>query len=151
MLLSYMELEILSVQAGFRKGRHTQYLIAKMCWVLECSKEFRKKVGLCFTDYSKTFDWVGHEKLWLVWHRKWGLGWGLWQLIVLMHKVYCGEKATVRTEQGETESCPAGKGVRQGYILHSYLFNLCTKLACMKSLPRLRRRRSENGWKKYIS
>lgn len=33
-------------------------------WILECAKEFQK-VSLCFIDYSKAFDCVDQEKLWV--------------------------------------------------------------------------------------
>lgn len=44
------------MQAGIRKERGTQNIIANICCILECSKEFPKKVSLCFMDYSKAFD-----------------------------------------------------------------------------------------------
>ena len=45
-------------------------------------------------------------------------------LIILMRNLYRNQKATVRTEDGETESFGIGKGVRQGCILSPILFNL---------------------------
>ena len=52
------------VQAGFQKGRGTQDVIGIIHWLPEWSKEFQRKVSLCFIDHSKAFDWVDHEKLW---------------------------------------------------------------------------------------
>ena len=46
--------------------------------------------------------------------------------IILMFNLYCGQKATARTEYGETEWVPIGKGVTQGYISSLYLFKLYT-------------------------
>ena len=45
-------------------------------------------------------------------------------LTCLLRNLYAGQEATVRTEHGATDWFQIGKGVRQGYILSSYLFNL---------------------------
>ena len=42
----------------------------------------------------------------------------------LMRNRYAGQEATVRTGHGTTDSFQTGKGVHQGCILSSYLFNL---------------------------
>ena len=51
------------VQVGFRKGRGTRDQIANIHWIIEKAREFQKNVYLCFTDYTKAFDWVDHNKL----------------------------------------------------------------------------------------
>ena len=51
----------LDVQAGFRKGRGTRDQITNIRWILE--KGNPKKIYLCFTDYTKAFDCVDHNKL----------------------------------------------------------------------------------------
>ena len=53
-----------NIQAGFRKGRGTRDQIANICWIIEKAREFKKNIYFCFTDYSKAFDCVGHNKLW---------------------------------------------------------------------------------------
>ena len=45
-------------------------------------------------------------------------------LICLLRNLYAGQEATVRTGHGTTDQFQIGKGVRQGCILSSYLFNL---------------------------
>ena len=35
-----------------------------ICWILEKPKEFQKNI--CFIDYTKAFDYVGHNKLWKI-------------------------------------------------------------------------------------
>ena len=45
-------------------------------------------------------------------------------LTCLLRNLYAGQEATVRTGHGTTNWFQIGKGVRQGYILPSYLFNL---------------------------
>ena len=51
-------------------------------------------------------------------------------LLVLMCNLYYGQKATVRTEHGETERLSIGKGAEQGCILSPYLFNLYAEHIC---------------------
>ena len=60
----YVNLELLDVQAGFRKGRGTREKIANIRWIIEKAREFQKNINLCFTDYAKAFDSVDHNKLW---------------------------------------------------------------------------------------
>ena len=62
-LQQYMNHELPEVQAGFRKGRGARDQIANTHWIIEKAKEFQKSIYLCFIDYAKTFDCVGHHKL----------------------------------------------------------------------------------------
>ena len=54
------------IQAGFRKGRGTKDQIANICWIIEKARELQKNIYFCFTDYSKAFDYVDHNKLWIL-------------------------------------------------------------------------------------
>ena len=63
-LQQYMNCELPDVQAGFRKGRGTRDQIASIRWVIKKAREFQKNI--CFIDYAKAFDWVGHSKLWKI-------------------------------------------------------------------------------------
>ena len=45
-------------------------------------------------------------------------------LTCLLRHLYAGREATVRTGHGTTDWFQTGKGVRQGFILSPYLFNL---------------------------
>ena len=45
-------------------------------------------------------------------------------LVILLKMLYQDQKATVRTDSGETDTIPIGKGVRQGCILSPLLFNI---------------------------
>ena len=61
-----MNRELPDVQAGFRKARGTRDQIANICWIIKKAREFQKNIYICFTDYAKAFDRVGHNKLWKI-------------------------------------------------------------------------------------
>ena len=42
----------------------TPYIsIMYICWITEKAREFQKNIYFCFTDYTKAFDYVDHNKL----------------------------------------------------------------------------------------
>jgi len=59
-LQQYMNWELSDVQGGFREGRGTRGQIANICWIIEKARECQKNI--CFTDYAKASDYVGHNK-----------------------------------------------------------------------------------------
>ena len=76
---------------------------------------------------------MDHNKLWKILNEM-----GLPDhLTCLLRNLYTGQEATVRTGHGTTDWFQIGKGVCQGCILSSCLFNLYAE-----SIMRL-------GWKKY--
>ena len=71
-------------------------------------------------DYAKAFDCVDHNKLWKI-LKEMGIP---DHLICLLRNLYTGQEATVRTGHGTTDWFQIRKGVRQGYKLSLYLFDL---------------------------
>ena len=74
----------------------------------------------CFIDYSKAFDCVYHNNMWNILNEMGipdHLSW-------LLRNLYASQNATVRTGHGITDWFQTGKGVCQGCILSSCLFNL---------------------------
>ena len=65
-LQQYVNHELSDVQAGFRKGRGTRDQIANNRWITKKAREFQKSIYFCFTDYAKAFDYVAHNKLWII-------------------------------------------------------------------------------------
>ena len=75
--------------------------------------------NLCFIDYTKAFDGVDHNKLWKIL-----IEMGISDhLTCLLRNMYKGHEATVRTRHGTTDWFKIGKGLHQGYILSTCLFN----------------------------
>ena len=83
----------------------------------------RKNMYSCFTDYAKAFDCVDHNELWKI-LKEMGLP---EHLICLLRKLYAGQETTVKTGHETTNWFQIGKGVRQGCILSTCLFNLYAK------------------------
>ena len=70
-LQQYMDGKLLDVQAGLRKARGTRDQIANICWMIKKAREIQKNIYFCFTDYTKAFDCVDHNK--------WGKFWKRWE------------------------------------------------------------------------
>ena len=92
--------ELPDVQAGFRKGRGTRDQIANIHWIIEKVREFQENIYMCFIEYAKAFDCVGHNKLWKI-LKEMGIP---DNLICLLRNLYAGQEATVRTRYGTTGS-----------------------------------------------
>ena len=86
---------------------------------MEKAREFQKNIYFCFINYAKTFDCVDHNKLWKI-LREMGIP---DHLTCLLRNLYAGQEATVRTGHGTTDWFQMGKGVHQGCLLSSCLFN----------------------------
>ena len=119
-LQQYVNHELTDVQAGFRKSRGTRDQIANICWIIEKAREFQKNIYFCFIDYAKTFDYMGHNKLWKI-LKEMGIP---DHLTCLLRNLYAGQEATVRTGHGTTDWFQIGKGVCQGSVLSPCLFNV---------------------------
>ena len=117
-LQQYMNHELPDVQAGFRNGRETRDRIANICWIIEKAREFQENIYSIY--YAKTFDCMGHNKLYKI-LQEMGIP---DHLICLLRNLYAGQEATVRTGHGTTDLFQIRKGVHQGCILSPCLFNL---------------------------
>ena len=122
-LQQYVNHELPDIQAenfqNSRKCRGTRDQIANMCWIIKKAREFQKSIYFCFTDYSKAFDCVYHNKLWKI-PKEMGIP---DHLTCLLRHLYASQEATVRTGHGTTDWFQIAKGVRQGCILSPCLFN----------------------------
>ena len=65
-LKQYGNCELSDVQAGFRKGRETRDQIASIRCIIKKARELQKNICYCLIDYSKTFYYVDHSKLWKI-------------------------------------------------------------------------------------
>ena len=91
-LQQYMNYELPDVQARFRKGRGTTNQVANIQWITEKARKFQKNIYFCFTDYTKAFHYVDHNKLWKI-LQEMGIP---DHLICLLRNLYADQEATVR-------------------------------------------------------
>ena len=64
-LRQYVNCEIPDVQAGFRKGRGTRDQIVNILRIIK-KQEFQKNIYFWFTDHTKAFGCVDHNRLWKI-------------------------------------------------------------------------------------
>ena len=83
---------------------------------MEKGRKFHKNIYFCFIDYAKAFDCMDHSGKFL----EMGIS---DHLTCLLRNLYTGQEATVRTGHETTDWFQTGKGVHQGCILSSCLFN----------------------------
>ena len=76
-----------------------------------------RNIYFCFTDYTKAFDCVDHNKLWKI-LKEMGIA---DYLTCLLRNLYAGQEATVRPKHGKTDWFQIGKGVHQGCILSQFV------------------------------
>ena len=106
-----MNCKLPDVQDGFRKGRRPKDQITNNHWITEKAREFQKNI--CFIDYAKAFDYVGHNQLWNILQEM-----GIPDHITcLLRNLYARQEVTIRTGHRTTDWFQIRIGVHQGYIL----------------------------------
>ena len=119
-LQQYVNRELSDVQVELRKGRGTRDQIASIHWIMEKAREFQENIYLCFIDYAKAFDCVGHHKLWKILKEMEIPD----HLTYLLRNLYACQEATIKTGHGTTDRFQISKGILQGCIKSPCLFNL---------------------------
>ena len=118
-LQQYVNRELPDVHIGFKKGRGTRNQIATIHWIIEKARAPEKHLRL-FIDYAKAFDCVDCNKLWNILQEM-----GIPDHITcLLRNLYAGQNTTVEIGHETTDWFQIRKGIGQGCILSSCLFNL---------------------------
>ena len=81
-------------QAGFRKGREARDQIANIRWIIEKGREFQKNI--CFSYYTKAFDYVHHDNLWRI-LKETGIS---DYLTCLLRNLYAGQEQDMEQQTG---------------------------------------------------
>ena len=116
-----MNCELPDVQAGFRKGRGTRDQIANICWIMEKTREFQKKIFI-----SALLTMPKSLTLWIT------IKWKILRemgipdhLSCLLRNLYAGQEATDRSRHGKTDWFQIEKGyVKAVYCHPAYLTSM---------------------------
>ena len=122
--------EIADEQMGFRPGLGTRNQILNLKMVIEKNRERGKDLFLCFIDYTKAFDMVGHDVLW---RNMIEMGFPT-HIVLMLKSLYDQQRAAVRTAYGLTDWFKIEQGVRQGCILSPHLFNIYSETIMRNAL-----------------
>ena len=125
-----LETEIAPEQAGFRPKRGTRDQIANLRIIMEKARERNQPLYFCFIDFTKAFDMVKHDQLWLVMLE---MGFPP-HLVQLLRNLYSQQRAAVRTANRISKWFRVKKGVRQGCNLSPCLFNILAEQVMRKAL-----------------
>ena len=108
------------------KRFRTRDQIANTSCIREKARELQKNMYFCFTDYTKAFDCVIHNKPWKILK---GMG-ILYHLTCLQRNLYTGQEATVRNRHEKMDWFQIGKGVHQGYIFNPAYLTYMQSTSC---------------------
>lgn len=107
-------------QAGFRKDfRCSDNLFILRTLKEKCANQ-RTKLYCCYVDFSKAFDTIPRDQLWVVLQNL-GIYGNMLQAIKSIYKIV---KARVKTSEGVTDPVDSEMGVLQGCKLSPLLFGL---------------------------
>ena len=115
--------EIEETQSGFSSGVGTREGILNLRLIFDKYLEIKQNVFVCYIDYEKAFDRVYHDQLMSklkscdidAMDRR------------MIQNLYWNQTASIKLEEGESDSFAIKRGVRQGCILSPKLFNLYTE------------------------
>ena len=125
-----IEQQLSDSQYGFSAGRGTRDAICQLQIMVERCLEMQKTLYICFIDHTKAFDRVKHDLLFEILSKA-----GVPDKeINIIKNLYLQQKATVRFENETSEEITIKRGVRQGCILSSCLFNIYTEYLISEAL-----------------
>ena len=85
---------------------------------------------MCFVDFRKAFDSISHEKMWMVMLEMGYPG----HIFNLISNLYRKQKAKFRVAGTLSRGFRIKRGVRQGYVLSLYLFNILAEMVMREAL-----------------
>ncbi|GFN87583.1 endonuclease-reverse transcriptase [Plakobranchus ocellatus] len=114
--------EISPKQFGFMpdKGTRNAIFTLSLSMLMERCIEMQKDLHLCLIDYSKAFDKVRHVELFRMLEKLDIDG----KDLRVIRNLYWDQTASVRIEGEHSDFKPIKRGVRQGCVMSSGLFNL---------------------------
>lgn len=107
-------------QCGFRRGRGTTDMIFALRQLMEKSREQNQQLYMTFVDFTKAFDLVNREALWVI-VGKMGCPQKFINILRCLHDDMC---VRIAVDGDLTRDIPYRNGVKQGCILAPTLFSL---------------------------
>ena len=118
-----MNWEFPDIQARFRKGRGTRDQIANIFWIIERAREFQRNIYLCFLEYTKDFDCMGHNSWKILKETTLQISWETCMQV---------KKGQLELDMEQLTGFRIGKGEGQGYMLSPCLFNVYAEYIMQK-------------------
>ena len=94
-------------KVDLEKSEKSEIKLSTFSGIIEKVREFQKNIYFCFTDNTKVFDCVDHNKLQNI-LKEMGIP---DHLSCLLRNLYANREQTVRTLHGMTDLFKTGKGV----------------------------------------
>ena len=98
------------------KAKEPEIKLPTSHWIIEKTREFQKNIYFYFTDYTKAFDCVDHNKRWEILIPD--------HLNCLLRNLNVGQEATVRTGHEQWTGSKLEKEYVKAVYCHLSLFNL---------------------------
>ena len=127
------------------KGQKNQRSNCQYSLYHEKPKEFRKIIYFCLIDYTKAFDCVNQNKLWKILKEMRLPDY----LTCLLKNLHACQEATLWTRHETTDWFKIGKGVKQGCIFPSCLFNFYMQGTSCVMLGQMNHKLNQDCQKKY--
>ena len=128
---SIAEGKIMEEQVGFRLGRGCAENVPVICQLGEEMLERGKKLYTAFLDLEEAYDRVWRAGLWKA-LKQYGVQGGLLSTI---QGLYYDSEATVKVEEETTDWFEVQRGVRPGYPMSPWLFNIYLDMVVKEALP----------------
>ena len=109
-------------KVDLEKAERNQRSNVNIRWIIKKARKLQKNIYFCIIDYSKSFDWVDHSKLWKILKEIRVPD----HLICLLRNLYAGQEATEPDMEQRTGSKLGKEYVKAVYCHSAYL-------TCMQS------------------
>ena len=127
---------------GLEKEEEPEIKLPTSVGLQKKAREFQKDIYFCFTEHSKAFDCVDHNKLWKILKEMEIPD----HLTCLLRNLYEGQEATVRT--GHEIGSKLGKEYNKAVYCHPVYLTYTQSTSC-EMLGWMNHRLESDCWEKY--
>ena len=109
----------------FKKAEESEIKLPTIIGSWRKQRNSRKNILFFFTDYTKAFDCVDHNKLWKILREM-----GIPDHLTWLRNLYAGQEATVRTGHGTTDWLKLGKEYIKAEYCHPVYLTYMQSISC---------------------